>query len=63
VRVPNIQAESYTSAAVVMSAGHPYVGVDFARKLCGVSIIRSGKQAGGVLWLSTTCLSASTWLQ
>lgn len=24
-------------------AGHPYVGVDFAKGLCGVSVIRSGE--------------------
>lgn len=32
-----------TLLAAVDCAGYPYVGVDFARKLCGVSIIRSGE--------------------
>lgn len=28
---------------VYTPAGHPYVGVEFARKICGVSVIRSGE--------------------
>lgn len=28
---------------VTTPAGHPYVGVEFARKICGVSVIRSGE--------------------
>ena len=28
---------------MVTPTGHPYVGVDFAKKLCGVSTIRSGE--------------------
>jgi uridine kinase len=35
---------------VTTPVGHQYVGVDFARKLCGVSIIRSGECAGRVGW-------------
>ena len=33
----------FTEKTVVTPTGHPYVGVDFAKKLCGVSIIRSGE--------------------
>ena len=29
--------------------GHQYVGVDFAKKLCGVSIIRSGESMENAL--------------
>ncbi|KAK2077061.1 hypothetical protein QBZ16_004694 [Prototheca wickerhamii] len=33
----------FAEKTVVTPTGHPYVGVDFAKKLCGVSIIRSGE--------------------
>ena len=31
----------FTERGVITPTGRPYVGVDFAKKLCGVSIIRS----------------------
>jgi uridine kinase len=34
---------------VVTPTGHQYVGVDFAKKLCGVSIIRSGESMENAL--------------
>lgn len=34
---------------VVTATGHPYIGVDFAKKLCGVSIIRSGESMENAL--------------
>jgi uridine kinase len=33
----------FNEKTVTTPTGHAYVGVDFARKLCGVSIIRSGE--------------------
>lgn len=33
----------FSEKTVTTPTGHRYVGVDFARKLCGVSIIRSGE--------------------
>lgn len=33
----------FTEKAVITPTGRPYIGVDFAKKLCGVSIIRSGE--------------------
>lgn len=33
----------FSEACVTTPTGHPYCGVAFARKLCGVSIIRSGE--------------------
>ncbi|KFM26083.1 Uridine kinase-like protein 1, chloroplastic, partial [Auxenochlorella protothecoides] len=33
----------FQEMTVITPTGHPYVGVDFAKKLCGVSIIRSGE--------------------
>lgn len=33
----------FAEHSVVTPTGHPYVGVDFAKKLCGVSTIRSGE--------------------
>jgi uracil phosphoribosyltransferase len=33
----------FSEKTVITPTGHAYVGVDFARKLCGVSIIRSGE--------------------
>jgi hypothetical protein len=33
----------FSEKVVTTPTGHAYVGVDFARKLCGVSIIRSGE--------------------
>jgi uridine kinase len=34
----------FNEKTVTTPTGHAYVGVDFARKLCGVSIIRSGER-------------------
>jgi uridine kinase len=34
---------------VTTPTGHQYVGVDFAKKLCGVSIIRSGESMENAL--------------
>jgi uracil phosphoribosyltransferase len=34
----------FNEKTVTTPTGHAYVGVDFARKLCGVFIIRSGEQ-------------------
>ena len=34
---------------MVTPTGHQYVGVDFAKKLCGVSIIRSGESMENAL--------------
>lgn len=34
----------FSEKTVMTPTGHAYVGVEFARKLCGVSIIRSGEQ-------------------
>ena len=39
----------FTERSVVTPTGHPYVGVDFAKKLCGVSIIRSGESMENAL--------------
>jgi uridine kinase len=39
----------FSEKVVVTPTGHPYVGVDFARKLCGVSIIRSGESMEAAL--------------
>lgn len=36
---------------VVTPTGARYVGVDFSRKICGVSVIRSGARAAGSLAL------------
>ena len=33
----------FTERSVITPTGRPYTGVDFAKKLCGVSIIRSGE--------------------
>lgn len=33
----------FSEKTVMTPTGHRYVGVEFARKLCGVSIIRSGE--------------------
>ncbi|KAL6769659.1 hypothetical protein ACKKBG_A31880 [Auxenochlorella protothecoides x Auxenochlorella symbiontica] len=33
----------FAEKTVITPTGHPYVGVDFAKRLCGVSIIRSGE--------------------
>ncbi len=33
----------FTEHSVVTPTGRTYTGVDFAKKLCGVSIIRSGE--------------------
>lgn len=35
----------FAEKTVATPTGHAYVGVDFARKLCGVSIIRSGERS------------------
>ena len=39
----------FTERCVVTATGHPYIGVDFAKKLCGVSIIRSGESMENAL--------------
>lgn len=39
----------FRERSIVTPEGHPYVGVDFARSLCGVSIIRSGEAMEGAL--------------
>ena len=39
----------FTEHSVVTPTGHPYVGVDFAKKLCGVSTIRSGEAVENAL--------------
>jgi len=39
----------FTERSVVTPTGNPYVGVDFAKKLCGVSIIRSGESMENAL--------------
>ncbi len=39
----------FTERSVVTPTGHPYVGVDFAKKLCGVSTIRSGEAVENAL--------------
>lgn len=39
----------FTEKCVVTGTGHPYIGVDFAKKLCGVSIIRSGESMENAL--------------
>jgi uridine kinase len=39
----------FQEKTVTTPAGHCYVGVDFARKLCGVSVIRSGEWLRGGL--------------
>ncbi|KAI3433695.1 hypothetical protein D9Q98_003504 [Chlorella vulgaris] len=39
----------FRERTVVTPTGHQYVGVDFAKKLCGVSIIRSGESMENAL--------------
>ncbi|KAF8062067.1 UKL1 [Scenedesmus sp. PABB004] len=39
----------FSEKTIVTPTGHAYVGVDFARKLCGVSIIRSGESMEAAL--------------
>lgn len=39
----------FTERSVVTPTGHEYVGVDFAKKLCGVSVIRSGESMENAL--------------
>ncbi len=39
----------FQEKCVVTATGHPYTGVDFAKKLCGVSIIRSGESMENAL--------------
>ncbi|KAK9820274.1 hypothetical protein WJX72_008479 [[Myrmecia] bisecta] len=39
----------FREKSVVTPTGHQYVGVDFAKKLCGVSIIRSGESMENAL--------------
>jgi hypothetical protein len=38
----------FNEKTVTTPTGHAYVGVDLARKLCGVSIMRSGEQRASV---------------
>ena len=39
----------FTEKTVSTPTGHQYVGVDFAKRLCGVSIIRSGESMENAL--------------
>ena len=39
----------FAERSVVTPTGRQYVGVDFAKKLCGVSIIRSGESMENAL--------------
>lgn len=39
----------FTEKTVITPTGHPYVGVDFARGICGVSVIRSGESMENAL--------------
>jgi len=39
----------FTERTVITPTGRQYVGVDFAKKLCGVSIIRSGESMENAL--------------
>lgn len=39
----------FAERTVITPTGSPYVGVDFAKKLCGVSIIRSGESMENAL--------------
>jgi len=39
----------FQEKTVITPTGHHYVGVDFARKLCGVSVIRSGESMEAAL--------------
>ena len=39
----------FTEMSVTTPTGRIYVGVDFAKKLCGVSIIRSGESMENAL--------------
>ena len=39
----------FTERTVITPTGHQYVGVDFAKKLCGVSVIRSGESMENAL--------------
>ncbi len=39
----------FAEETVVTPTGHRYVGVSFAKKLCGVSIIRSGESMENAL--------------
>ena len=39
----------FTERTVVTPTGEPYVGVDFAKRLCGVSVIRSGESMENAL--------------
>jgi uridine kinase len=39
----------FRERTVATPTGHPYVGVDFAKKLCGVSVIRSGESMENAL--------------
>ena len=39
----------FLERSVVTPTGHPYIGVDFCKKICGVSIIRSGESMENAL--------------
>ena len=39
----------FAERTVTTPTGAPYVGVDFAKKLCGVSVIRSGESMENAL--------------
>eukprot|EP00879_Flechtneria_rotunda_P028608 GHRR01030786.1.p2 GENE.GHRR01030786.1~~GHRR01030786.1.p2 ORF type:complete len:140 (-),score=36.47 GHRR01030786.1:638-1057(-) len=56
----------FSEKTVITPTGAAYVGVDFARKLCGVSIIRSGKDLRWSQLLATAvrlCMPAAQCLQ
>jgi hypothetical protein len=42
----------FSEQTITTPTAHRYVGVSFARKLCGVSIIRSGEWGGAGDWRS-----------
>ena len=39
----------FAERTVITPTGHQYVGVDFAKRLCGVSVIRSGESMENAL--------------
>ena len=39
----------FTERSVITPTGNPYIGVDLAKKVCGVSITRSGEAFGNAL--------------
>jgi uracil phosphoribosyltransferase len=51
----------FSEKTVTTPTGHAYVGVDFARKLCGVSIIRSGEFCFAALRILFTRFCSCFW--